>query len=812
MTRLGKMAEINTAACVSDANCVCSHISFVAERSPWRITLEIAKNPPKRWGVIAFMAAGIVAISATHSFATTSDNCIFRADGEVLRRFYAENDGRSLRRLPSWIVPENAFAYIGRDQVDDPENTVQRRFFTLFRERSDWNLLTYCARFAEHDDPRVMGRVAEAAGAMKGSGIGLLMENDPRLMRDEFFRRFPEDYLRIRQYAVVEPSADGTAQFKIAEDDMSDYGGSAKPYSFWRPGRIVSAWAVKGAAMRKAEVPDATCTERIVAGKVRGLAPDERLLAEVEWSLLEIDPCSPRLIDFSREVMLRYKKLGVAGLMRDEYGFKKPRAAMLEHKAFWYSPHFAAVYAKRSGGRRLEDDLPVLGLGIDTPLARAAATDYSMSIYDACKRTEEDFYAANKEYFGKDAYVAKHVTWCTAIQKLEFLSNGLVWWAAKRDWAQSDENNLIPASTGMMKKFGTPLWLNEHYGPDPTQYVRLLWRYAACGGRLVYHAIFSWDPKKSSVARYGDERERAYHCHADLLGTDAMRAEEISRLLPLMTRAPIDCPVAHVFGHERLVNWLDEGHEDWGEPIAHGLGRIGYYVDAYPASELAGNTFAVGEDGFIHVGRQRYLACVLYHLSGCERKMWDALAKAGSLKTRVFIDPALDEVARFLDGHGAVKQPPLLPLSKRTQQHLPLPDGTIHLTDGTVVRIKGSAPNLAGDSISGKVESNGVGVEYSARGLFAARCEKGVLVAVAGGEVERVEAPGFSLRLDAPADFALVRINGKWHGVWQTDRMDSPVPPPLMRITPHWIRLRGISASPTSSGGTTSTKQERNTR
>ncbi|MBQ9432072.1 MAG: hypothetical protein IJU44_11040 [Kiritimatiellae bacterium] len=781
---------------------VCLRAPFIVDRPSGHATCKTAR----KWGVIASIAAGVAIMGTAPAFGGPS------AGEDVLHRFYAANDGRALRRLPSWLVPENAFAYIGRDQISDHENTVQRRFFTLFRERSDWNLLTYCARFAEHDDPKVMERVAEAAAAMKDAGIELLMENDPRLMRDEFFKRFPEDYLRIRQYAVVEPSADGTARFTIAEDAMSDYGETAKPYSFWRPGRIVSAWAVKGSAMRKIDVLDAKCTERTVSGKVCGLAQDERLLAEAEWPLLEIDPCSPNLIAFSREVMLRYRKLGVAGLMRDEYGFKKPRASMVAHTAFWYSPNFAAVYAKRSGGRKLEDDLPLLGLGVDTPRARAAATDYTMSIYDACRRTEEDFYAANKEYFGKDAYVAKHVTWCTAIQKLEFLSNGLVWWAARRDWAQSDENNLVPASTGMMKKFGTPLWLNEHYGPEPTQYVQLLWRYAACGGRIVYHALFSWNPESSHVARYGDEKERAYHCHADLLGTDAMRAEEISRLLPLMTRAPIDCPVAQVFGHERLVNWFDEGHEDWGEPIAHGLGKLGYYVDAYPASELAGNTLAVDGDGFVRVGRQRYLACVLYHLSDRERQMWDVMVKTRTLKTRVFADPpSSGTIAEFLDAQGAVKQTPLQSCGKRTQQHLPPPDGTIRLTDGTAVRIKGASPNLAGDPISGTVESNGIGVEYSARGLFAARCERGALVAVAGGEVKRVAVPGFSLTLDAPADFALVKMDGKWHGVWQTDRPDAPVPPTLMRITPHWIRLKGISAAPTPLDGA-SIKQERSTR
>ena len=80
--------------------------------------------------------------------------------GDVLARFYHENEGKSLRRLPSWIVPENAFGGFG---ITDPSNTAQRRVLKLFLERSDWNVLTWCCRTAEHGHPEVAPRLAEAA-------------------------------------------------------------------------------------------------------------------------------------------------------------------------------------------------------------------------------------------------------------------------------------------------------------------------------------------------------------------------------------------------------------------------------------------------------------------------------------------------------------------------------------------------------------------------------------------------------------------------------------------------------------------------
>lgn len=41
-----------------------------------------------------------------------------------LTRFYSKNDGKTIRRLPSWIVPENAFSGFG---VDNAVKALQKR-------------------------------------------------------------------------------------------------------------------------------------------------------------------------------------------------------------------------------------------------------------------------------------------------------------------------------------------------------------------------------------------------------------------------------------------------------------------------------------------------------------------------------------------------------------------------------------------------------------------------------------------------------------------------------------------------------------
>lgn len=290
-----------------------------------------------------------------------------------------------------------------------------------------------------------------------------------------------------------------------------------------------------------------------------------------------------------------------------------------------------------------------------------------------------------------------------------------------------------------------------------------------------------------------DPEEFRFRRSHDLMKPEVLRAEEISRLLPLVTRAQIDCPTAQIFGHARLVNWADSAYEDWGEGLFNGLGFRGHYVDAYPASELEGETFAVGEDGYLRVGQQRYAACILYRLSDAERAGWERLVNWKGLKTAVFVDPSADEVAAYLESVGATRQTPFGPTGYRNRKdgnRLPPADGTMTLIDGTVVRVKGANPEVTGDPIEGELDVGGTKVSYAATGLFAARTDKdGKLTALAAGRLRRVSLPGFTLELDNPEDVALVKIGPAWFGTWQTGDTSAEVPAALRAITPNWVRL-----------------------
>ena len=736
--------------------------------------------------------------------AAISLSALGAGDDAALGRFYREYDGKSLRRLPAWVLPEALFCALRDIDIKGEGTNVLGRIYALCRDRLDVNVLTWHPRCGlDLSSPYVEDRVSEAVRALKGSGISFQVFVDPRMVRKEFLSRWPDDFLHWRQFEVAKPDSDGVARFCADIERFGDHMlyGTKDKYSWWKPGRLVSARVLKGtdsSTARVVEAEDVSCSEKAVSGTVRGLAPGETLVAEVDFPLDEVDPCSPHLLPFMHEMALRYEKLGIDGCNLDEWGFQSPKGAMMQHRAFWHSAHFASEYSKRSGGRDLGKDMVEFALGTDTPAVRAAVNAYIRTIYDTCIAIEGDMYATNKRLFGADTFIGKHPTWWAQLGSArEPLHNGLDWWAARRDWAMTDENVPVPVDTGIMKKFGSPLWLNEGYGNNPRHYVSTLWRYALCGGRMNWHGIVG-DRRTDYLQRtYKDPVERRYHRVADMFSDEAIRAEEILRLLPLMTRAPIDCPVAHVFGHDRFVNWLDPACGDWGKGLAHGLGQMGYYVDAYPASEIAAGTFAVDSDGFLRVGRQCYKAVALCNLSANERAAWERIASAKRLNTRVFFDPHVDEVAAYLKSTDAVRQ---TPLGKDgfwggKDNLLPKSDGVMFLTDGTAVRIKGGRPDFAGDEIEGELKTGGVRVKYKARGMFAARAKNGALTGIAGGEVTRVDAPGLSLLLPSPADIVLVKLSDGWHGVWQTPCTEGQIPGAVRRLAAKWVKLRGIAGT-----------------
>jgi len=402
--------------------------------------------------------------------------------GDVLAKFWQENDGRTVRRLPVDIGPENVFWSFGTRDFADGMKTFNRLMDESF-EKSTYNCITLTLRCNPElgDDETVAAAKACIARAHR-DGVKVYMDTDPRIARAEFFKRWPREKQSLARVATVAPT-NGVADFKVVFRPVQDHmsWGSKSAYRPLRGsvGRAcavkrradgaldfatsrpvgakakvsVEAWRGDRSAAKDVKTDPAEgyteFSEVTVSGSVSGLKADETLVVTALAEFYSIDVFSPNLVPFIRTLMDRYKAVGADGGMRDEWGFIPNYDPDL--RTFFYSSFLDVAY-KAETGRSLLADIALLGAGAKGDATRSAAIGAYMKL--TLKRNveiERDFYDYDKRLFGKDAYVCKHPTWYSSICPQEYFHNGLDWWQAPRDWAQSDETTPFYADNGMAK-------------------------------------------------------------------------------------------------------------------------------------------------------------------------------------------------------------------------------------------------------------------------------------------------------------------------------------------------------------------------
>jgi hypothetical protein len=287
------------------------------------------------------------------------------------------------------------------------------------------------------------------------------------------------------------------------------------------------------------------------------------------------------------------------------------------------------------------------------------------------------------------------------------------------------------------------------------------------------------------------------------------------RMLDFITRAPLDCPVAVIFGHANAMNWAGASYNRVGLEVASSLCAAGYPADLFPSSLVGCSQLRVDEKGYVCLGPQRYRAIVLYRPEFCGEPELEFFSRASQWKTAIFqvgewtcdseahplktaqrlgdkVRPCADEescanaVTNWL-GEAAV--PRVTGWSRKSATHpLPPVDGLALLTDGTCIRAAGSR-DAAGDPIRETFTWQGHAVEVDAIGLVAIRfASDGRVAAFAAGGLKRMKTDGLGLDLPERADLAFIRnADGTCTGVLQGFAGD--VPAPLQAITSHWQRL-----------------------
>ncbi len=730
---------------------------------------------------------------------------------DALEKFWDESAGRTIRRLPVQVVPENAFISLGNGDFKDESNAFLRDRLVrdVFGELSPYNCITLTLRCEPTlDSEAVRRRVADVVAEAHRHGIQVLMDVDARIAREEFFRRWPEDAQRRLLFQLV-PSSGGTASFRLVPESCRNHMcyGAKRTYDTTE-GHLVNAWAVRRDGAGVIDPTSVRCVaadvhEResspIVSGRVGGMEDGEDLIVLAEFTHYSADVFSPNLIPFVNGLISEYRTLGADGAMHDEWGFPSTLDSHRAFKSFWYSKHFADAWMQDADGRDMIFDALLMAFPIaGREKERTEAIDrYFRLTFQRNAAIEQAFYDENKRLWGPDVHVTKHPTWYSSAKRSEYFYNGLDWWAAKRDWAQTDESCDVGHCLGMMRVAGGPAWLNEGYGPTGEHYPRTLWRYALCGGRMVYHGIYGGDSLRKA---YADPRDRRLHSCFDILACGGALAESRVRLLNCITHSQIASSCAVVFGHSRAMNWLDSAFEDTACDFMHALGAKGWYADAFPTTSLS--ALRIDEEGWVAAGAQRYPALVLYRISEADRVAWDGLVGGRQLRTKLYLyDPpassveaaaaAAGAVCDFLastNAVGAVRQTPFgaTGLNSGSHNRLPDPDGTVTFLDGTVARIKGSSPNPGGDPVDGILDVCGRDVVYAATGLFAARMGKNGINALAAGALRSVHAPGLRLELDEPRDIVLLKKDGKWRGLVQVAAPLDEIPAPLRVLTDDW--------------------------
>ena len=190
---------------------------------------------------------------------------------------------------------------------------------------------------------------------------------------------------------------------------------------------------------------------------------------------------------------------------------------------------------------------------------RQAAINQVMELHRARNtEIEQTFYRATKATFGPDAFVGTHDTTFPYPDAREFERNGLDWWTAIRDYAQSDEITPYSCRTSMAKKLGGPVWYNQWYMSTADSYGKLIWSYALAGGRMNFHVLYPSSPPDGERGK-------------DLLRTDVPRADCRIRLLNFISQSPVDCPVTVIFGHAGAMNWAGPAYDDVGTELTDAL-------------------------------------------------------------------------------------------------------------------------------------------------------------------------------------------------------------------------------------------------
>lgn len=676
-----------------------------------------------------------------------------------------------------------------------------QRFLDLHYQHSAYRLLTTSTR-APHQitEAHTHDQIKRAALYASERDMRIVMDLDVRLARHAFLVQHPEEMQELLRLSTLPLPEAGEVTHTVKAVSFQDHytAGSGADY---RPlsGRLVRIYSYRTETGRiaPASVADITASCRVGEASASGVTVTIPCNAESQgrtacvmaaFRLLTPDTFAPHLLEFQRGILRQYADVPLAGACKDEWGF--PGRVEFQIHDHWFSPDMADAYAQRRQGRDLVRDLLLMAQGeVGRERERAAAINHWLELIRRRHgEIEEDFYRAVKEVFGPQAMVATHPTWWYRLAVNEVQKNGVSWWLARRDLAQTDEDCQFCVRTSLAKKWHSPLWFNMYYAPRIEAYHREIWQNVLAGGRVNFHPRWPIDVRKEGPLT------------TTLLGDDLLRADARIRMLNYISTAPKDCPVAVVFGLACAVNWAGPAFADYGLKLAEALWNRGYPADLVPTDEIRGGSLTLDAEGWVRYGPQRYAAVVLFQPEFERASTADFFRKASKGKTRLFRvgtwtadfdGQPFDGIAQLPDAmtsgdaNGIVAY---LQAAGIEPQSPPARTGRCRLLDGTRI-LTCAEKNVLGDPIQETLRTPDGEARFDAVGVAAVRFSAdGKLAALAAGGLKSFQSGALSLELAERTDVALWRDReGQWQGVLQG--FEGPLPESLEKITRTWTRL-----------------------
>lgn len=662
-------------------------------------------------------------------------------------------------RLPPDLPPE-IYAWFWQEQEFRPGG--YRRFIDMVAENSNFGLLTTSFRIPAREItfPESHDQVKRAVEYAHARGFRVALDLDVRLARGTFRKQYPDQQqwmLRVRVFPASQ------RRMEIESLRLSDHMTAPDGEYELLSGRFLRAFRgdLEPADVRVVE----ESAKRVV---IETAESQGEIIVAAAFEYRTPDVFAPALLKFQQSIYEQYGDIPLDGALKDEWGFPPVYGRGPRQGDFWYSEHFSQAYRNAGGGDLLRDcALMFTGRGGTHAERLAAVNRYVRLVLDRNAEIERHYYDTMKRVWGPGAFAGTHATW-GIMPTGDAFKNGYDWWQAPRDYGQTDEDWPYPVRTSLAKKWGKPVWFNQYYNSDPESYAPEVWRAARNGGRMNVHPLWP--------ASLGEERQLA------LFRSPAIRAGNRIRLLNYVSKAPIDSPVAVVFGHTAALNWLEPHFADLGLDFADGLGRLGYRADVIPSTEIESGALKI-EGDWVRYGAQRYRALVFLNPKWELPATFEFLKRAAGTNTLVFLrgkempgvyaDATPGRVVRWLDGSYTA--------------HPLQPADLSHLTDGTCLLARGEK-DPSGDPIDETFHCGGTRVRARATGVFAIRLSaSGEVLSLAASDLRFLDAGKLRLELAVPTGLALWRnTDGAYEGVVQGS---AQIPAALQAIAKNWTRL-----------------------